>query len=179
MSAIDLSYFCFTFCEYFASVFAKHTTKYETLTIHFSYFIQILCFVNTTKKPIKSFDISQACHNPWCEIMRNEKRKKNDMKCEKSETKYNPMHFSFFTFCEHFMLFRNKCITRLMSMAIPKQIEYIDVTGRSLWAKGMRFLKKIVARHCTSDMRKNNRMRRHMIFHNYCRGITTSLYHVG
>ncbi len=27
--------------SYFASVFMKHTTKYETTTIHFSYFIQI------------------------------------------------------------------------------------------------------------------------------------------
>ncbi len=40
---IYLSYF--TFCRYFASVFAIHTMKYETLTIHFLQFIQILCFI--------------------------------------------------------------------------------------------------------------------------------------
>ncbi len=33
----------FTFCGYFASVYTKHATKYEALTIHFSYFIQISC----------------------------------------------------------------------------------------------------------------------------------------
>ncbi len=37
--AIHFSYFAF--CGYFTNVFVKHTTKYETLTIHFSYFMQI------------------------------------------------------------------------------------------------------------------------------------------
>ncbi len=36
--AKELSYFAFR--RYFASIFAKHTMKYETFTIHFSYFIQ-------------------------------------------------------------------------------------------------------------------------------------------
>ncbi len=39
--AIHLSHFAFR--EYFAIVRAKHTTKYETLNVHFSYFIQISC----------------------------------------------------------------------------------------------------------------------------------------
>ncbi len=30
--------------------FAKHTTKYETLTIHFSHFMQISYFINAAKK---------------------------------------------------------------------------------------------------------------------------------
>ncbi len=41
--AKHLSYFAFH--RYFASIFAIHTTKFETLTIHFSHFIQILCFI--------------------------------------------------------------------------------------------------------------------------------------
>ncbi len=36
--------------SYFTSVFEKHTTKYKTLTIHFSHFMQISCFVNVMKK---------------------------------------------------------------------------------------------------------------------------------
>ncbi len=39
----------FAFCGYFASVSVKHTTKYETLIIHFSYFMQISCFINSQK----------------------------------------------------------------------------------------------------------------------------------
>ncbi len=46
--AIHFSYFAV--CGYFANVFVKHTTKYETLTIHFLYFMRISCFINATKK---------------------------------------------------------------------------------------------------------------------------------
>ncbi len=38
--AIHFSYF--TFCGYLANVFAKYTTKYKTLTVHFSYFIRCM-----------------------------------------------------------------------------------------------------------------------------------------
>ncbi len=46
--AIHFSYFAFQ--GYFVNVIVKHTTKYETLTIHFSYFMRILCFTNAAKK---------------------------------------------------------------------------------------------------------------------------------
>ncbi len=45
---IHFSHFTFRSC--LASVFAKHTTKYGTLTIHFLYFMRISCFINTAKK---------------------------------------------------------------------------------------------------------------------------------
>ncbi len=41
--SINLSYFAF--CGYVASVSAIPITKYKTLTVHFSHFIQLLCFV--------------------------------------------------------------------------------------------------------------------------------------
>ncbi len=40
----------FAFCGYFANVFAKHTMKYKTLTVHLSYFMRISCFINAVKK---------------------------------------------------------------------------------------------------------------------------------
>ncbi len=43
-------YTLIAFCRYFTSVFAKHTTKYGTLAIHFLYFIQLSRFLNATKK---------------------------------------------------------------------------------------------------------------------------------
>ncbi len=46
--AIPFLYFAFR--GYFVDVFAKHTTKYETLAILFSYFMQILRFINVAKK---------------------------------------------------------------------------------------------------------------------------------
>ncbi len=45
---IDLSYFAFH--KYFASVFAKYTTKYEALAVNLLYFIQISHFLNAVKK---------------------------------------------------------------------------------------------------------------------------------
>ncbi len=48
MSAIHFSYF--TFCRCFTNVFAKHTMKYEILTIDFSYFVRISCFIDAAKK---------------------------------------------------------------------------------------------------------------------------------
>ncbi len=93
----------FAFHGYFASIFAKHTTKYETPTIHFSFFIQISClWKNKTMKSFWHFTRTLL-------MVRNTKRKKNDAKCKKSAVKYLSIHFSFFTFCEHFML-REKCI---------------------------------------------------------------------
>ncbi len=43
-------YTLFAFHRYFTNVFTKHTTKYETLAIHFSHFMLISCFINATKK---------------------------------------------------------------------------------------------------------------------------------
>ncbi len=40
----ETGYTFFVFC------FAEHTTKYETLAVHFTYFMRISCFINATKK---------------------------------------------------------------------------------------------------------------------------------
>ncbi len=41
------------------------------------------------------------------------KVKKRGAKLEKSDTKYDAIHFSFFAFCDHFRIFRDKCIACL------------------------------------------------------------------
>ncbi len=46
----EAGYTLFVFRMYFANVFAKHTTKYETLTTHYLYFMRILCFINAMTK---------------------------------------------------------------------------------------------------------------------------------
>ncbi len=46
--AIHFLYFAFH--RYFMNVFVKHTMKYETLIIHFLYFMQISCFIYAVKK---------------------------------------------------------------------------------------------------------------------------------
>ncbi len=97
-----------TFHRYSASIFAKYSLKCETPTIHFSYFVQSPCL--RKNKQWNPFDISQESH-PWCEMMQN--ARKNYAKCEKSAMKYPAIHFSFFAFREHFMLFCEKCISSL------------------------------------------------------------------
>ncbi len=113
----------FAIWAYFASVFAKHTTKYETLTIHFSYFMQIWCFNNAAKKwTTKSFDFSYECRS-WCEMLRNAKSGKRGVKCEKRDAKYPAIYFLFFTFLGRFRVFRDKCRTGLRDYSSS------DVTG--------------------------------------------------
>ncbi len=73
--------------------------KYETLAIHFSYFIQNSCFINAVERI--NHDIL------WLFVWmptpaQNVKSKKRDAKREKSDTKYPAIHFSFFAS-------RNKC----------------------------------------------------------------------
>ncbi len=65
---------------YFASVFAKHATKYETPTIHFPYFIQ--SSRRRKNKLWNPFDVLREC--------------RPDTKCKKSDTKYPAIHFLFF-----------------------------------------------------------------------------------
>ncbi len=54
-------------------VFSQNTTKYKTLTIHFSYFIQISCL--RKNKPRNPFDVLCECW-PWCEMVQNAEHKK-------------------------------------------------------------------------------------------------------
>ncbi len=94
--AIHFSYFAFR--GYFANIFAKHTVKYKTLTIHFSYFMRILCFINAAKKETtKSFDFLHECR-PWCKMLRNAKSENRGEKCKKvtQNTPLNTFHFSHF-----------------------------------------------------------------------------------
>ncbi len=80
----------FAFCGYFANVLVKHPTKYETLTKHFSHFMQISCFINATKTwTMKSFDISRKCRL-WREM-----RKKGARNAKKviQNTPLHAFHF--------------------------------------------------------------------------------------
>ncbi len=103
---LDIHFLYFAFHRYFVSVFAKHTTKYKTLTIHFSYFTRISCFINTTKNKLRNpltFCVNAhsgaKCEEwkKWCET-----RKK----------------WWFFLFRGHFC---NKCIAGQMSGFLMKR----------------------------------------------------------
>ncbi len=98
----------FTFCGYFENVFAKHTTKYETLTVHFSYFMRISCSINATKKTTKSFDYLTFCANANPGV-KCKKRKKG---CEmgKKWREIPAIHFLFFAFHDRFCVFCDKGI---------------------------------------------------------------------
>ncbi len=92
---------CFAFHKCFTSIFVKYMTKHETLTIRLSFFIQILCFVNAVKK--MSYEI--LWHFAWMVTLAQ-----NAAKHEESDAKYLAIHSLFFTFCDCFVLFRDKCI---------------------------------------------------------------------
>ncbi len=80
---IHLSYFAFW--GDFASVFVIHNTKYKTLTIYFSHFIQIF-------KEILTFCAYVNPGTKWCKMWNAKKR---GGKCEKSDTKYSAIRFLF------------------------------------------------------------------------------------
>ncbi len=91
---------------YFASIFAIHTTKYETLTTHFHISFKFRVLLK------KSFDFLHKCR-PRCEMLQNVKYEKGGVKREESGAKYPAIRFLFFAFCEYFWVFRNKCIASL------------------------------------------------------------------
>ncbi len=88
---------------HFTSIFAKHTTKYETLSIIFSHFMWISCFINAAKK-----SNTQSCDFfVWMPTLAG------NVKREKRGAKYTPIHFLFFTFHAHFHIFYDTCIASL------------------------------------------------------------------
>ncbi len=93
--AIHFSYFAFH--GYFANVFAKHTTKYETLTIHF----RISCEYRVSLMPWKNKPRNSlpAIHFSYFEDV-----------FTKHTTKYEPfaIHFSYFMQISCFINAANK-----------------------------------------------------------------------
>ncbi len=68
--------------------------------IHFPYFIQISC--PRKNELLNLFDVSRECRPCW-EMVRNAKKMQN---ATKSAAKCLAMHFLFFAFRYHFILFR-------------------------------------------------------------------------
>ncbi len=82
--------------------------KYETHTLYryFLYFIQILCREKIIYEILLMFPKNAILGAKSC------KTQKKDVKCEK--VPWNTViHCLFFAFCEHFMLFCEKCIASL------------------------------------------------------------------
>ncbi len=72
--------------------FTKHTTKYETLAIHFSHFMQTSCLINTAKKPSQNSLNFRVNADPGVKCKKRKKR----CEMQKSDVKYTAVHFSFF-----------------------------------------------------------------------------------
>ncbi len=87
--AIHLAYFAFR--GYFASVLAKHTMKYETFTIHFSYLIQISCL--RKNKPRNPFNVLWEC----CSRALNGAKRKKMMRNVKKVTQNTSLYTSRFS----------------------------------------------------------------------------------
>ncbi len=108
-----------TLCGYFASVFVKRITKYETLT-HYTLFILhsnfVFCWCREKINYRILWHFAKMPPLAWNGAKR--KTEKNNAKCEKNDMNYTTLCLSFFTFCEHFMLFCDKCIASLMKLEL-------------------------------------------------------------
>ncbi len=71
-------YTCFVFCisQVFRYVLAKHTTKYETFSIHFLYFMRIFYFINAAKKKLQNPLTFRANADPDAKCFEMQKAKK-------------------------------------------------------------------------------------------------------
>ncbi len=142
--AVHFSYFSFR--GYFANVYVKHTTKCETLPIHFrisgKFRVLVMPWKNKPRNPL-SFRPNADPGAKCCERQKGEKRGMKcekgtrstkrekgarSTKCEKGRAKYTAIHFSFFAFHPHFCIFRDKCIASLAGFTVQEKVNFFTWT---------------------------------------------------
>ncbi len=105
--AIHFSYFAFR--KYFRET--PQNTKHSLYTFRVSYEFCVLLMLQKNK-PQNSFTFRTNA-DPGARCYKMQKAKKGVWNAKKVTRKYPTIHFSFFTFCDRFRIFRDKCIASL------------------------------------------------------------------
>ncbi len=98
--------------SYFMNVVMKHITKYETLTIHFSYSMRISCFIKMSRKnKSRNYLTFSVNVNPSAKC--EKQKKEHETRKKWCEIPCYILFFFFFAFRNRLCVFRDKCIASL------------------------------------------------------------------